>query len=148
MTISIRNGPDQGRHAVVAVILEESRFLVIRRSQFVRAPGLLCFPGGGIEDGEDFAEAMKRELMEELSLEVEIGSHLWSSTTRWGTKLEWLNCHRCVGSEPRAEPAEVAEVLWMTETELRERTDLLGSIPDFLIALREGIISIHKKTAG
>ncbi|MEQ1829489.1 MAG: NUDIX domain-containing protein, partial [Pirellula sp.] len=84
------NTPDKGRHAVVAVIVEQSRFLVIRRSEHVRAPGLLCFPGGGIEHGEDFYEAIHRELDEELSLRVEINRHLWTSTTRWGTTLEWI----------------------------------------------------------
>ena len=43
------NTQDFGRHAVVAIIVEQSKYLVIRRSAFVRAPGLLCFPGGGIE---------------------------------------------------------------------------------------------------
>ena len=136
-------GPDRGRHAVVAVIREESRFLVIRRSELVRAPGLLCFPGGGIEAGESIATAMHRELMEELSLNVEIETHLWTSTTRWGTKLEWIACKRCVGSEPIAAPMEVAEILWLSHQELQNREDLLGSIPDFLTALEKGMFRIE-----
>ena len=92
--------PDHGRHAVVAVIIEQSRFLVIRRSEFVRAPGLLCFPGGGIEADEDFETAICRELSEELSLQIVISQHIWTSTTRWGTKLEWLICTRDPQSIP------------------------------------------------
>lgn len=128
---------DNGRHGVVAVIQEKQKFLVIRRSALVRAPGLLCFPGGGIETGEDFETAMRRELMEELSLEVVIDGHLWHSVTRWGTKLEWMKCRRIGGKEPVPEPAEVAEVLWLTQSELMRRTDLLGSIPDFFEALSQ-----------
>ena len=142
MACLVQNVPDQGRHAVVAVILEESRFLVIRRSEFVRAPGLLCFPGGGIEAGEDIATAMHRELMEELTLNVEIGTHLWTSTTRWGTKLEWLACTRCAGPEPIGAPMEVAEILWLTKKELQNRADLLDSIPDFFVALERGVFRI------
>ncbi|MFM7518104.1 MAG: NUDIX hydrolase, partial [Pirellula sp.] len=88
---------DQGRHAVVGILYEDRHFLVIRRSQFVRAPGLICFPGGGIEPGEDLHTAVKRELMEELSLAVRVCGHLWTSHTRWGTKLEWLVCQRVAG---------------------------------------------------
>jgi 8-oxo-dGTP pyrophosphatase MutT (NUDIX family) len=123
---------DQGRHAVVGLLYEDRHFLVIRRSQFVRAPGLICFPGGGIEPGEDLHTAVKRELMEELNLAVEVCGHLWTSQTRWGTKLEWLVCQRQVGHEPSANPQEVEEVLWMTPQMLLGRDDLLGSMPEFL----------------
>jgi len=128
---------DDGRHAVVAVIVEQSRFLVIRRSEFVRAPGLICFPGGGIENGEDFEEAIRREMREELLLEVDVMEHLWTSVTRWGTKLEWLLCRRQRNSDPIPTPAEVAEVMWLSHSELKERADLLGSLPDFFEALRK-----------
>ena len=122
---------DRGRHAVVAVIIEQSRFLVIRRSAFVKAPGLLCFPGGGIELNEDFEAAIRREMMEELKLEIDVLRHLWSSTTRWGTKLEWLLCNRLPNCIPIPAPDEVAEVHWMNEQYLRSLRDLLGSIPEF-----------------
>ena len=56
------------KHGVVAVILRGERFLVIRRSQHVRAPGMHCFPGGGIEPGEAEPDAVRRELLEELGV--------------------------------------------------------------------------------
>ena len=136
--MAIDTDRDNGRHAVVAVIVEKCKFLVIRRSELVRAPGLLCFPGGGIELGESWESAIRREMLEELSLEVLIGPCLWTSVTRWGTTLEWILCARKPGSHPKAAPAEVAEVLWMTESELLDRSDLLGSLPDFFQALSVG----------
>lgn len=140
MSSSLRS--DQGRHAVVAVILESSRYLVIRRSQLVKAPGLLCFPGGGIEGDEDFEAAIRREMMEELGLPIEVVKHLWTSTTRWGTRLEWLACRREANCIPIPAPAEVAEVLWLGESDLRNRPDLLGSIPDFFLAKDAGRIQL------
>ena len=132
------NPPDHGRHAVVAIIVEQSKYLVIRRSEFVRAPGLLCFPGGGIEVNEDFEAAIRRELMEELQLELIATQHLWTSVTKWGTKLEWLFCQRSSASVPVPSPEEVSEVHWLDEAEIRERTDLLGSLPDFFAAKDAG----------
>jgi len=38
------------------------------------------FPGGKIDEGEDFAAAIKREMQEEFSVDVEVGEHITSST--------------------------------------------------------------------
>jgi len=43
--------PLSPRRGVVAVVMRGEQFLVIRRSQHVRAPGMYCFPGGTIEAG-------------------------------------------------------------------------------------------------
>jgi 8-oxo-dGTP pyrophosphatase MutT (NUDIX family) len=123
---------DQGRRAVVGVLLENGQFLVIRRSEKVRAPGLICFPGGGVETGEGLEEAVKRELMEELRLPVLVLGHFWTTQTRWGTRLEWMVCEREVGVEPVSNPEEVSEVMWAGASELVAREDLLGSMPEFL----------------
>lgn len=135
---------DQGRHAVVGILHENDQFLVIRRSHLVRAPGLICFPGGGIEPGEDFETAVRRELMEELQLQVQVHQHLWTSVTRWGTRLEWLYCSRDTNHVPVANPDEVAEVLWLGVQELKFRDDLLGSMPDFLRAIESGSITLSR----
>lgn len=142
---SPNSGPsrDRGRHAVVGILCEDRHFLVIRRSQFVRAPGLLCFPGGGIEPGEDFQTAVKRELIEELSLPVEVLGHIWTSQTRWGTKLEWLACRRDPSHEPAPNLQEVQECLWMSVEMLEGREDLLGSMPEFLASLRAGVFDAY-----
>ena len=118
----------------MAIIVEQSEYLVIRRSEWVRAPGLICFPGGGIEANEDFDSAIRRELVEELQLQVNNTKHIWSSVTRWGTRLEWLVCERNPNSIPIPSPEEVSEVLWLSEEKIRNRLDLLGSLPDFFAA--------------
>jgi len=140
MTEDSSSRKDAGRHAVVGIIHECERFLVIRRSLWVRAPGLICFPGGGIEPGEDYETAMRREFLEELHLPVEVHEHVWTSETRWGTRLEWLICTRSQEQQPIANPDEVAEVLWMGTDELAGREDLLGSMPEFLDAVRTGTL--------
>ena len=134
---------DRGRHAVVGILHENDHFLVIRRSHLVRAPGLICFPGGGIEPGEDLETAVKRELMEEIRLPVQVHGHLWTSQTRWGTKLEWIFCSRDPSHEPEPNPDEVAEILWMTASMLENREDLLGSMPEFLASFRSGAFSTY-----
>ena len=78
---------------VVAGVLPGHRpgeVLVFRRGPGSAHAGRWEFPGGKVEPGETDAEALGRELREELDLEVRIGSHLWT------------------GGRPGAPPLEIA----------------------------------------
>jgi 8-oxo-dGTP diphosphatase len=62
------------RIRVVAAILERSgSLLVCRRRDRPGKPGLWEFPGGKIEPGESEAEALRRELKEELAVDATVG---------------------------------------------------------------------------
>lgn len=61
----------EGAVRVVAAVVErEGRLLLCRRPQGKRHAGLWEFPGGKIQPGESVAEAARRELAEELAVEV------------------------------------------------------------------------------
>jgi len=54
---------------VNAVMLSDRRVLLAKRSAARRAyPGLWSFPGGHVEAGEDLAQALHRELGEEIGI--------------------------------------------------------------------------------
>jgi (d)CTP diphosphatase len=122
------------------VILREDRFLVIRRSALVRAPGMLCFPGGAIEEGESEPAALCRELREELSLTVLPQRLLWRSVTSRQVELAWwlaaVDAQQC----PQPNPQEVAEYFWWTAAEILRAPDVLPSNRDFLAAWQAGQI--------
>ena len=132
-----------GRRGVVAVIRREERFLVIRRSMHVVAPGLICFPGGGIEAGETESQALIREMREELALEIEPVLRIWSSVTPSGTPLGWWSATIPPHIHPIPNPAEVAEAMWMDADQLRRSADRLPSLPQFLDALERGEIRFY-----
>jgi 8-oxo-dGTP diphosphatase len=65
------------RVAVVgAALLRDGRVLASRRTQPPHLAGLWEFPGGKVEDGENDAQALRRELREELRVEVSVGARL------------------------------------------------------------------------
>lgn len=130
--------PPRPLKGVVAVILDQDRLLVIRRSQLVRAPGMLCFPGGGIEPGEDEPQALRRELREELAVEVAGMKRLWQSVTSWGVELAWWYVALPADARLRPNSAEVEAVYWLTAREMSDQPDLLPSNHDFLAALTAG----------
>ncbi|VXB08865.1 Putative 8-oxo-dGTP diphosphatase 2 [Arthrobacter sp. 9AX] len=62
--------------AIVDRLAEPSRLLVARRSAPEKLAGLWEFPGGKVEPGEDPEAALRRELGEELGIEVRVGAEL------------------------------------------------------------------------
>jgi 8-oxo-dGTP pyrophosphatase MutT (NUDIX family) len=123
---------------VVAVIIREQRFLVIRRSQHVRAPGMHCFPGGAIEPGESETDALRRELHEELALAAVPLRRIWQSVTPWNVELAWWLAEIEPTAAPQANPLEVEAFHWLTADEIRALPQLLASNLEFLDAWERG----------
>lgn len=131
-----------GRRGSVAVIVRGGRLLVIRRSQWVVAPGAFCFPGGGIQPDESDEEALVRELREELGVAVQPQRRLWTSISPRRVELAWWLARLDPDAEPVPNPAEVESVHWVTPEELARMPDLLETNRQFLQALASGEIEL------
>ena len=137
---------DSVRHlcGVVAVVPRAGKLLVIKRSQLVRAPGMFCFPGGALEEGESEAAAIVRELREELSLAAVPVRPLWSSVTPWGVSLAWWLAEVDGQASPRCNAAEVESCHWLSAGEIRRLPNLLASNLEFLAAWERGEFAIEE----
>lgn len=60
-----------------AVIAREDRVLACRRRADSAHPGKWEFPGGKRRPDESLAECLRREIAEELGIEVVVGPELW-----------------------------------------------------------------------
>ena len=127
------------RCGVVAVILRGEQFLVIRRSQHVRAPGMHCFPGGAIELGESEEAALRRELTEELALTAQPLRRIWESVTPWNVALSWWLAEIDAAAIPLSNPLEVESFEWLTPSQIRALPNLLASNLEFLEAWERGL---------
>ena len=59
---------------VAAAVLKEAQgYWLLRRGPLQRDPGIWEFPGGKVEPGETSAQALQREMWEELGLKVRVG---------------------------------------------------------------------------
>jgi 8-oxo-dGTP diphosphatase len=131
------------RRGVVAVVVREQRLLVIRRAKGIAAPGAYCFPGGGIEVGETEQIALRREIDEELGVEVQPLRRLWNSVTPWEVTLAWWEARLSDEAALVPNPDEVAEVHWLTIEEMRALPELLESNHHFLDAMGAGQFSVE-----
>jgi len=109
---------------------------MVRRSATVAAAPLrVCFPGGAVEVGESQESAVVREMREELSLDVRPVRQVW----RWDspdaplTLFGWIADADAPVAAP--DPAEIAEVLWLTPEEGAGHPDGLPTNAGFLECL-------------
>jgi A/G-specific adenine glycosylase len=63
-------------HAAAAVIIENGTVLIGRRPEDKLLGGLWEFPGGKLEPDEDLKDCLKREILEELAIHIEVGEKL------------------------------------------------------------------------
>ncbi len=136
--------PDQGgrRGAVAICPRDDGRLLVIRRAAGVIAPLMFCFPGGGLEPGESEAEALVREIREEIGVTIHPLWRIWQCRTDWNVELAWWLARWNAGEEPVANPAEVASIHWFTPAEMAAQSALLPSNREFLDRVLAGRIAL------
>lgn len=126
------------QESVVAIIRESKRFLLIKRSRFVEsAKGYWCPISGRVEDGESQEDAVKREVKEEVGLDLE--AHKKVKRLLSADKKYMLNfwTTRNHSGSIKLEPAEVEDFKWLTVGEMRslqpmfkEDIEIMKSITD------------------
>jgi len=66
------------KDVVAALVYQNWRFLVARRKTNDSFGGFWEFPGGTVEAGESKEAALKREMKEELDVDVDVGRQVYS----------------------------------------------------------------------
>ena len=64
----------------------------VRGKELDRQPGEICFPGGEVEDGEDYGDCALREAEEEIGLYAEDVELLDEMTTIYGVGRFAMHC--------------------------------------------------------
>jgi 8-oxo-dGTP diphosphatase len=76
------------------------------------------FPGGKIRIGEDPGDCMKREILEELDIEVDIADKLSPLTHTYPDFIVTLYPFICKAETSRYNLSEHAEAVWLSPDEL------------------------------
>lgn len=89
-------------------ILINDKKQVLVSDEFIRGKHYTKFPGGGLEFGEGTRDCLKREFMEEMQLNVEVGNHIY--TTDFFQMSAFSPEHQIISIYYFAHPAEPIKV--------------------------------------
>lgn len=114
----------------------QGQILIDRRRPEGLLGGLWEFPGGKIETGETVEECIKREIQEELGIEIEVGSHLITIDHTYTHLRVTLTVHHCHHPTGCPMPIECDEFRWVTLDEIDQFPFPKGNV-QIIDALRQ-----------
>jgi mutator protein MutT len=102
---------------VAAVIERDDTFLLTLRPDGTHLAGHWEFPGGKVHAGETHAEALRREIFEELDAVADVGALIHTVTHAYPAKTVALYFYRCgIRGEPK--PMLGQQMRWVPRLEL------------------------------
>jgi 8-oxo-dGTP diphosphatase len=102
---------------VAAVIERDDAFLLTLRPDGTHLAGHWEFPGGKVHHSESHAEALRREIFEELDAVAHVGEMMHTVTHAYPEKIVELFFYRCdLSGEPK--PMMGQEMRWVRRSEL------------------------------
>jgi 8-oxo-dGTP diphosphatase len=106
-------------HVAVGVIRDsQGKILITRRHADAHQGGLWEFPGGKLENGESVVQALRRELDEELAIQLESACALLQIEHDYGDKAVLLDVWLVEGFAGRAVGREGQPLRWVAAAEL------------------------------
>lgn len=103
-----------------AIILKESKVLIAKRASHKTLAGFWEFPGGKIEPDETPEDCLKRELHEELDIEIIVGDFLAEHIHDYGTFQILLKGYLCSFVSGSFKMTDHDEIKWVDVRDLPE----------------------------
>ena len=105
--------------AVAAVIEHDGAFLVTRRQRGVHLEGLWEFPGGKVDPAETHGDALRREIVEELDVDVTVRDLVLTTSHAYPDRTVVLYFYSCeLLGAPR--PLLGQEMRWVRREDLAD----------------------------
>lgn len=106
------------KEVVCALIVQDGKLLVTQHGMHARHPWKWEFPGGKVQPGETFEEALVREIREEINVEIRTDVGLIPATHRYDDKEIRLLPFLCRHSGGTLQLNEHYHAVWVTPEEI------------------------------
>jgi 8-oxo-dGTP diphosphatase len=100
------------------LVFRNGELLITQRPADTHLGGLWEFPGGKREPTETFEQCLRRELMEELGIEIEVGRLLESILHEYPEKIVLLKFFRCVWRRNEPQNLDCPAFQWIRREDL------------------------------
>lgn len=121
------------REVVAGAVIRDGRLLMAQRTYPPEVAGLWELPGGKVHDGESRVDALRRELREELSIEVRVGDSIGEPVPIGEDRRLIALAAELVGGEPS--PSEHSALRWVDAADLAALDDLVPADATWVPAL-------------
>ncbi len=105
-------------HVAVGVIVSGGEFFLTKRLEHVHQGGKWEFPGGKVEPGETVAEALHRELQEEIAIDVLSCTSLLQVKHNYVDKAVLLDVYLVENFQGEPSAQEGQQQAWFTLSDL------------------------------
>ncbi|MCK6546707.1 (deoxy)nucleoside triphosphate pyrophosphohydrolase [Myxococcota bacterium] len=105
---------------VAAQIERNGEYLITQRKPSSSLPLLWEFPGGRVEEHETDEDALRREIREEMDVEVEVGTASVAVTHEYSAYVIDFRVYRCklLSPESRIQKIGIHDYKWVKPSEL------------------------------
>lgn len=120
---------------VAAVIRHGNKILAAKRKAGGGSRLKWEFPGGKVEAGESAPQALQREILEELGINVEVGPSIGTFRTPLDKYLIQLECYWCTSDVREVSLSSHEEAGWFDPIELKVLDWALPDLPALEVVL-------------
>jgi len=124
-------------HAVVGVLRDtHGRYLVAQRPSDKISPGKWEFPGGKVESPEQPEQALAREMLEEIGIQVINARPVLQLRNRFPERLVFLDVWHVLEWQGLPHGAEGQSVRWIEQAETGDY-DFLPGVEKIMLAIEQ-----------
>ena len=102
---------------VAGIIYKNNKFLIAQRNLKKSQGGLWEFPGGKVENGETYEEALTREIKEEFNADIEVKEYVGENIHHYPERDIKLLFYKANLLSEKIELLEHEDYKWITKNE-------------------------------
>ena len=106
-------------HVVAAIIINQDKFFIAKRAKGKHLEGMYEFPGGKLLKNETHEDGLKREIKEELDIEIEIKDKVGEENFQDDVINVKIHYYLCLHKSGKITLNEHQDSAWVTKEEFK-----------------------------